>query len=245
MKHVSEERLLLARYDGDRAATKHLAGCLSCRRRMAELERLLSAVEDVPVPEAGESYGREVWGKIEDRLPERPEPSWRLSIAAPRLAFAGALAAVALAAFLAGRLWRGPREAPTPPARERILRAAVGDHLDRSQAVLLEILHSPISGESADPERGRARVEELLAANRLYRLSAASSGERGVSDVLEDLERVLLEIAHAPAPGLPDEVQSSARRAEVEEVLFKIRVLGSRMRQREEALDRRAERKRA
>jgi hypothetical protein len=245
VKHVSEEGLILARYDGDRAVTRHLAVCLSCRRQMAELERLLSAVEKAPVPERGESYGREVWRKIEDRLPERRERSWRLSIGAPRLAFAGALAAVALAAFLAGRLWRGPGEAPAPPARERILRAAVGDHLDRSQAVLLEILHSPIARGAADAEGERARVEELLAANRLYRLSAASSGERGVSDVLEDLERVLLEIAHAPTPGLPDEVRSSARRTEVEEVLFKIRVLGSRMRQREEVLDRRAERKRA
>ena len=245
MKHVSEERLILARYEGDRAATRHLAACLSCRRRMAELERLLSSVEAALVPERGDDYGLDVWRKIAARLPERPEPFWRRSVVPPRLAFGGALAAVALAAFLAGRLWRAPRGTPATQVRERILLVAVGDHLDRSQAVLIELVHSPAPGSGLpDPARERLRAEELLAANRLYRLSAASAGETAVSDVLEDLERILLEVAHAPAPGGGEGAESSARRAEAEGVLFKIRVLASRMRQREEAIAPRDERKR-
>ena len=163
----------------------------------------------------------------------------------PRLAFGGALAAVALAAFLAGRLWRAPRGTPATQVRERILLVAVGDHLDRSQAVLIELVHSPAPGSGLpDPARERLRAEELLAANRLYRLSAAAAGETAVSDVLEDLERLLLEVAHAPAPGGGEGAESSARRAEAEGVLFKIRVLASRMRQREEAIAPRDERKR-
>jgi hypothetical protein len=245
MKHPAEERLILYHYEGDRGVLRHLAACSPCRRRVAEIERLLSLVESEPVPERGESYGREVWSRIAPRLPERPEPAWKRYLAPPRLAFAGALAAVALAAFLAGRVSRGP-ETPAAPAtlqtRERILLVTVGDHLERSQTVLIELLHSPAQGPAA--ERERVRAQELLAANRLYRQTAASAGERGVSNVLEDLERVLLEASHGAAPVSLEGLEGLRRKAEAEGVLFKIRVLGSRVREREEAMSPRRERKR-
>ena len=245
MKHPAEERLILFHYEGDRGVARHLAACPSCRARVAEIERLLALVESEPVPERGEAYGREVWSRIAPRLPERPEPAWKRYLAPPRLAFAGALAAVALAAFLAGRVSRGP-ETPAAPAasqtRERILLVTVGDHLERSQTVLIELLHSPAEGPAA--ERERARAQELLAANRLYRQTAASAGERGVSDVLEDLERVLLEASHGAAPVSLEGLEGLRRKAEAEGVLFKIRVLGSRVREREEAMSPRRERKR-
>jgi hypothetical protein len=61
--------------------------------------------------------------------------------------------------------------------------------------------------------------------------------------VLDDLERVLLEAAHG-ASSSAEALESMSRRAEAEGVLFKIRVLGSRVRQREEAMSPRNERKR-
>ena len=245
MKHVTEKRLVLAHYEGDREVTRHLSACLPCRRRMEEIERSLAALEDAPLPERDETYGREVWRRISARLPERPEPAWKRHLALPRLAFAGALAAVALAAFLAGRLGRGPEGSASPEARERILLVAVGDHLDRSEAVLIELLHSPAPGGGPlEPGPERARAEELLAANRLYRVSAASAGERALSGVLEELERVLLEVAHTPASLSAEEPEGSARRNEAEGVLFKIRVLGPRMHPREGTISPRDERKR-
>ena len=45
----------------------------------------------------------------------------------------------------------------------------------------------------------RLRARELVAANRLYRQSAAHTGDEVMGATLEDLERVLLEIANAPA----------------------------------------------
>ena len=243
--HPDDERLILFHYEGDRSVARHLDACLPCRGRMAGIRRLFDLVEADPVPERGEEYGRDVWRRIAARLPERPRPGWRLVFAPPRLAFAGALAAIALAAFLAGRFWRSPE----PPAaatvsqtRERILLVTVGDHLERSQTVLIEILHAPAEGPVA--ERDRARARELLAANRLYRQTAASAGERGVSDVLDDLERVLLEASHGASPVSTENLEGLRRKAEAEGVLFKIRVLGSRVREREEALAPRDERKR-
>lgn len=243
MRHPGEERLILFHYEGGWRVSRHLAACLPCRDRLSEIQRLLAAVEAAPVPERGEAYGREVWQRIAPRLPERPEPFWK-GIFAPRLAFAGALAAVALAAFLAGRFWRGTQPtaaSTTSETRERILLVTVGDHLERSEVVLIELLHAPAQGAGGPIDR--ARAQELLAANRLYRQSANSAGERAVSDVLDDLERVLLEAAHGPSSST-EELESVRRRAEAEGVLFKIRVLGSRVRQREEAMSPRNERKR-
>jgi len=241
--HPDDERLILSHYEGDRAVASHLAECLPCRGRMAGIEKLLKLVETEPVPERGEEYGREVWRRIAPRLPERRESAWRLVFSPPRLAFAGALAAVALAAFLTGRFWKAePPAATVSQTRERILLVTVGDHLERSQTVLIELLHAPAEGPGAESERARAR--ELLAANRLYRQTAASAGEHGVSDVLEDLERVLLEATHGASPVSMESLEGLRRKAEAEGVLFKIRVLGSRVREREEAMAPRNERKR-
>jgi len=243
--HPEDERLILFHYEGDRVVARHLDECLPCRGRMAGIRSLFELVEAEPVPERGEAYGRDVWRRIAPRLPERPRPGWRLVFAPPRLAFSGALAAIALAAFLAGRISRSPE----PPAaatvsqtRERILLVTVGDHLERSQTVLIELLHAPAEGPAAESDRARAR--DLLADNRLYRQAAASAGEHGVSDVLEDLERVLLEASHGAAPVSLESLEGLRRKAEAEGVLFKVRVLGSRVREREEAMTPRNERKR-
>ncbi len=240
MRHPDEKELILFHYEKNRNVSRHLAGCLSCRDRADEIARMLTSIEAAPVPERGEEYGREVWRRLAPRLPGRPDPFWK-GIFAPRLAFAGTLAAVALAAFLAGRFRAGTERtaaAPPPPARDRILLVTVGDHLERSEVMLVELLHAP-AGEPLD----RARAEELLAANRLYRQSARAAGERAVSDVLDDLERVLLGAAHGSLSSA-EAIENARRRAEAEGVLFKIRVLGSRVRQREEAMSPRDERKR-
>lgn len=247
MNHPTEDRLILFHYEGDRAVARHLSSCLPCRGRMAGLVRLLSVVESEPVPERGDGYGREVWNRIAPRLPERPEPAWRLFFSPPRLALAGALAAVALAAFLAGRMSRAPALPAAPAAAavqpgERLLLVTVADHLERSQAVLIELIHAPAEGPATESERARAR--ELLADNRLYRQTAASAGERAVTDVLDELERVLLEASNGTAPVSLENLEGLRRRAAAEGVLFKIRVLGPRVRAREEAMTPRNERKR-
>ena len=76
------------------------------------------------VPERGESYGAEVWARIQPKL-EAPEMQpWPRRLAAfftwPRLATAGALATLLVAAFVAGRYWAAP--APAHRARSRAKR---------------------------------------------------------------------------------------------------------------------------
>ena len=58
------------------------------------------------------------------------------------------------------------------------------------------------------------------------------SGDGAVVDILEDLERVLLEIANAPADASSNELTGLQSRITTEDLLFRLRVIASEMRQR-------------
>ena len=73
-----------------------------------------------------------------------------------------------------------------------------------------------------------------MSESRLYRQTAMHTGDTAVASVLDDLDRVLLDIAHGPSKISPGELEKLRRRLEAEGILFKIRVLGSNVRNQEE-----------
>jgi hypothetical protein len=109
---------------------------------------------------------------------------------------------------------------------------AVGDHLQRSEMVLIELMNAEGNG-TVDISAEQGWAEELVAANRLYRQTASRSGEAGVASVLEELERMLLEIAHSPSEVSSSELEAFRQRIEARGILFKVRVIGSQVRERE------------
>jgi anti-sigma factor RsiW len=237
MQHVSEEDLILHQYgEGpDPAAVRaHLAECPACRDASDSLRRVLAAVSEMPVPERDAAYGRAVCERLRRRLPLAP-PRARV-VAFRRWAAVGAIAASLVLAFLLGRHTRAPLAQvaqPIPqPARERVLLVAVGDHLDRSQMVLVELINAKGNG-TVDIASEQRWAEELVSDNRLYRQTAAQAGETGVATVLDDLERVLLEIAHSPSSLTAGELDALRERIEAQGILFKVKVIGSRVRERE------------
>ena len=147
-----------------------------------------------------------------------------------------------LVAFLAGRFTRTPQPPPTvmtlagasisEQVRERILLVAVGEHLERSQMVLVELVNAQ-PGDRLDISGERRRAKDLVNESRLYRQTAVNSGDAQVAGVLEELERVLLEVAHSPARISGAELDSLRRRIEDEGILFKMRVVESTIRGRE------------
>jgi hypothetical protein len=157
------------------------------------------------------------------------------------LAAVCAVAALVIVSFLAGR-----RIGPTQPPeiartrgaeiREQVLLVALGDHLDRSQMILVELANSK-PGREVDISNEQKWAEDLVSANRLYRQTAASTGEQDVAAVLDDLERFLVEVAHSPSKLSGEEFEQMRERMEAQGILFKIRVLGSRMRNPEGAAD--------
>jgi hypothetical protein len=115
-----------------------------------------------------------------------------------------------------------------------VLLVAVGEHLERSEAVLLELVHGGGEGRDEDVSVEQARLSDLLPANRLFRQAASRTGEPAVSGVLDELERVLLDVRHGPSRLTAAESAALARRIETDGVLFKVRILGARLRDRAE-----------
>lgn len=253
MKHPAEEELIAYR-DGQasrrEAITSHLADCPECCRELQRLEEVLSAIRIVTVPDPGEDYGARVWEKIQTRLAAKPK-HWRDFLAGHghipgleprRWALAGALAVVFVAVFLAGRVSkRGATDtaaSDTGQVRERVLLVAVGEHLDRSEMVLVELAHAapPSTGEKrVDISAEQRRAEDLLEENRLYRQTALEQGDGALASVLDELERVLADVAHSPEDVTAGQLESIRQRMEAQGILFKIRVVGKELRQREQA----------
>jgi hypothetical protein len=244
MKHVAEDDLILLHYGEaeDRESIEaHLESCSDCRAGYAELRATLAMADRDGVPEPPPSYGRDVWASVEPRL-ERAPAGWRswlgfkpVRLTPARLGLAATVAVLLVVAFLAGR-HSGPRTEPGPiseQVRERILLVAVGDHLERSRRLLIELSNTdPEAADTLQIERHRVRAEGLVPQNRLYRTTAAQHGDRTVESVLEELERLLLEIAHGDDDG-GDRLAALQQRIERNGILLKIRVLGDRARDAE------------
>jgi hypothetical protein len=225
--HIAEDDLIL-RYYGelpDEAAVEaHIAECAECRRAYARLTQVLALVD-------AEGLNHE------PHLDRRARWWHRLVRPSPRWAVAMGVAALLMVAFVAGRWSRGMPGAPTSEhastdVAERVLVVAVVDHLDRSQMVLLEVLNSTATASDAlAVEQSLAR--DLVAANRLYRQTAAQTGDERMGAVLDELERVLLEIANTPADADTDTLDALRARIASQGLLFKVRVVHSEMRERE------------
>ena len=108
MKHLTEDDLVLCYYrEAPPAHERHVADCPDCRAALQRLERELQPLEALPVPERAPGYADAVWNRVRDAI-EAPAPSpprfdWRVWFGAPRLALAGAAAAL----LLAVGLWKG------------------------------------------------------------------------------------------------------------------------------------------
>ena len=246
MNHLSEEELILHYYSEEAdafAAEQHLEQCEACRAYYASLQRVLNVVDTLPVPARSEEYGGEIWKRIESRIPGRRrwwaiESPWRWAGAA------AALASLAVVAFLAGRMFPKAESKPVAvqsasvtadkQAGQRVLLAAVGDLLDRSQVVLIELNHAN-PADKVDISAEQERAEDLLSENRLYRQTAMLKGDTSMAGVLDDLERVLMDIAHEPSQMAPEELAALQHRMESAGILFKVRVLGTKVKQKKEA----------
>jgi hypothetical protein len=220
MNHLEEETLILHHYresDDPASVELHLQDCELCREELLAIGRDLQDIGSIPAPERDGNYGLEVWRRVAPRLVRRrSRTTWFLAAAAILLA----------GTFLAGRLsTRWGADAPPVEVRERILLVALGEHLDRSEVLLLEVVNTQNGG------LGQEAARELLRESRLYRQTAYRVGDVATSDVLDELERLLLDVAHGTTPD--DALRS---RIEEQDVLFKIRVLQTSLRAREQEL---------
>lgn len=240
MSHLTDEELVLHHFGEaeDPAAVAHLSECAACR---AALEALRGDLEAVPVPEPperGADYGAQVWARLQphlDAAPVIPVEQARAGRQKMRRVWAPiGLAASLVLAFLLGRHW--PHEAPSPvspAARERILLVAVGDHLERSEMLLVELVNAGADGQPVDISAQQQYAEELVGANRLYRQTVVRAGEPGMASLLDELERLLVEVAHRPSSMTPSDLAEIRSRIESRGLLFRVRVIETQVREKE------------
>lgn len=171
-------------------------------------------------------------------------PLWSMQ----RMVLVGSVAAMLVIAFLVG-LYSAPpgtEIVPEPgpgaatasggdagapaPGRDRVLLIAVGDHLERARMVLVELVNAetPNGAGAVDLSTQQARAEQLLVDNRLYRQSASLQGQSDVADVLEEIERVLVEVARSPGQMESAEIEWLRERIQARDLLFKVSVIEGR-----------------
>ena len=258
MSHITDDDLI-AYALGDvetgtqAAAAAHLETCAACRASLESIAATLMLAGRHEVPERGEDYGAAVWARIEGRLhreaegprgTEVPPPHWSRAWMLPWLA-AAAVALLAVGAYWLGRQSAAPplvvemvEERATPERgaiRERVVLAALGEHLDRTERTLVQLVNTDAGGR-VDISAEQAWARDLLAANRLYRQATSGPETPALSQMLDDLEPVLLEIANSPARLTSEEFKALRDRIEARSLVFKVRVTGADVRARQRAL---------
>ncbi len=243
MKHYTEEELVERYYNGaagkDQAGADdgHLDECAECAAAFAALEIDLAAMRPVEIPDKGEHYSDQMWARVQAALPSRNVSAARR----PRLAlwrglaFAAGCAVLVTASFYGGRFYEhlhqhpvldAHRRAPAIGTEQKVVVVVLGDHLDRSERLLVELKHAdPASPELVNPLTEEARG--LLAANRVFRDDAQREGDPALTQALSHLDQVLTEISNRPA-GLDAAALDQIRnQMNADGLLFEVRVLRS------------------
>ncbi|MGE0814577.1 MAG: hypothetical protein AB7O28_14600 [Vicinamibacterales bacterium] len=245
--HLSHDDLVV-HYYGDAGADAgqfdaHLAGCADCRAALERLAKTLSFVDAAPGEEPDAGLEARLWSRLAPALDDRPARPRSKAGAVTKWALLAAAAGIVLA-FVGGWLVRdrsasAPAVSATGPApsadpggtpaavQTRVLVLAVGDHLERTEAVLAELMNTTDVGMERD------RAAELVAANRLLRQTAEQTGEDELDEVLGDIERVLVEVANAPPDASDAALEALRARVERRGILFRVRVLGDELRTRQ------------
>jgi hypothetical protein len=235
MKHLSEDELIELYYgEGASAANTHLQACRECSAQYAEFKRSLDAVRPAVVPHRSAEYGERVWQSLEPRLIpyQRAKSGWKRLTHWRAAVLTVGCAMLLAAVFLGGRYWerfatkKTANVASNPQATQRVVLVVMGDHLDRTERLLVGLEHAD-SPDSAESAQLQSEARELLASNRLYRVSAINAGDPALAGALDRLEGVLAEIANDPNLSAAD-LERVRKDMNTKGILFEIRVLRTR-----------------
>jgi hypothetical protein len=254
---MTDEELLLDYYGESspeqRAEMRaHLETCGPCRALDRELRGVLALVDHEPMPEAPPGFEREMWARVEPHIQShvgagfsrpavvRLQPD-TTSFEFPRWALAAAAVVLAASSFTLGRVWSPAPGSPSSTGsvadagsiRERLLRSEVEEHLERSQRVLVELVNADDSAPFVLAS-DREQAADLVAAGRLYRRTAERMGDADTRDLLEDIERVLVEVANGPDERTSNDLTAVRTHIRDRDLIFRLRVMTSAMRAREQ-----------
>ena len=126
--HLKTDELVdIAEGTRSEASAPHLAGCEPCRAQLHELRAMMSAAQDIDVPEPSPLFWDHLSSRVRDAVAAEPAPRrWWLGVATWRRAsmpaWAVAAATIVVAVVLSSRVMApqppagiGERSAPPPP----------------------------------------------------------------------------------------------------------------------------------
>jgi hypothetical protein len=234
MKHLTEDELIELYYaEGTSAANAHLQACRECSRKHAEFSRSLEEIRPVAVPPRSMDYGERVWQTLRPQLIpyQKRTAVWRGWVQWKAATMVVACAMLLAAAFFGGRYWERNTTkkaivAESPQAAQRVVLVVLTDHLDRTERLLVQLEHSQ-APDRTENEQMQSEARELLASNRLYRVTASNSGDAELAGALDRLEGVLAEIANNPNLTEAD-LKRVRKDMNTRGILFEIRILQTR-----------------
>lgn len=235
MKHVNEEELIEHYYGAvNQEVEDHLKECDECAHAYVALSGDLAAVKTPETPIRDAFYGEQVWRSISPSLPayRRPGGSWLARNPWMSLGYAAACILIVLGAFLAGRMWEQQRPKTSAKhegqSKQALILVVLGDHLDRSERLLVELKHADASNtDIISPMREEAR--SLLESNRSCRESVRPVDDPALAIALDHLGRLLAEIADQPAGLSESTITRLQSEMKDDGLLFEVRVLRSRV----------------
>jgi hypothetical protein len=239
MRHLTDDELIEhfcgeADRDGRARLEAHLGECDDCRRAWEDLVATLTMVDE-GVPEPPDGFERVVWARVQAAL-DQPRAVWSWRQFVP----AGALVAAVVIATIVARPQRTADQAETgliqadagmANPNERVLYAALDEHFQQTEALLVELKNAP---DRDDLGVERVAADDLLAAGRLYRQTAAFTGNARLVRVLDELEPLLVEVARGPERFDQDDREWMRARIDQDDLIFKVRVATSDVRARVE-----------
>jgi hypothetical protein len=247
--HPTEDELVLLFYgdtgpDDEPRVTAHLATCTICQPVWQDIRASLNAVDAAGIPEPPPDFERVMWAKVQREIGDMPAPSRRWS---PQYWLSAvSLAAVVLAVTAGTWMWSTNTTNTTNATNtsssqpERALLVAMDEHLERSELLLVELMNADLSqpngAEAVQLGFEMAAADDLLLSSRLYRQTATHTGNIELASMLEDLERVLVEIARGPMELKREDLDALRTRIAEEDLLFKVRVVNDEVRRRQQAL---------
>lgn len=226
----------------------HVAACPRCAAELHELRGVLERAQHDPARTAEPPVETRVLVQLtQARLAERLSAGARPSVRRPGLLWMPATAAAALAAVvlfpralpLLDRLRGGPGDAHVARATEQLVlpdealrrientveREQAARYLNEAEAVLVTVAATPQhcdrKRETVDMAEERKRSRELLTRRALL-LDLDSQGVRSVRPVLEDVERMLRQVATLDPCARPEDLLTIHEQMRDSRLLMKI-----------------------
>ena len=212
----------------------HVAGCAECQRAWGDLSAALTMVSDA-VPEPPDGFESAMWARVRLAIAEPVRTGWTWRQVVPVAALAASVAiGVALSYTRSRPVPAAPETAATEAIAdvrqtERVLFAALDEHLQQAAALLVELRNAP-DRDALGLERLTA--DDLIADGRLYRQTAEFTGHAQLVRMLDELEPVLVEVARSSERIDQRNREWLRTRIDEDNLLFKVRATSNDIRER-------------